>query len=229
MHRISADLALVFTILVLVSSSSAQKQKPSAVDRTVKFAQELQAAHSSAENDWRSAQALLFRQDGSRGVVSENADQALALYTRSETTIQDFIARHSQEYNRVPIVFVQIEALEVLNKKGQAVVFLTKNKPEDYLKIGDSEIVQAGRLRATIAAEYNSNSFPELHEACQQIDGMLKRELLSVLDARALYYTALGNWPLAAQALEEAIKIDPDPKRKSKLVKLRDLQTEEPE
>ncbi|MDH3691697.1 MAG: hypothetical protein OEU36_19820 [Gammaproteobacteria bacterium] len=206
------SVGLLFGIFIMQSSASANSvddffRQHAGVDYRT-FAAQLQVAYKKSHSDTSRANDLFFLQDGS-GVRSQNGGKALRLYLRSKDDVGKFIGQYEKIYEVMPVLFVQMDYLDVQNLKGWAMILLTQKKTDESVSVRSDLVNFAEDVRSTIAHELKAKQFPQLHETYRRLDAGLINMMRDSMYWIVLHYTMHKDQVETNRWIQRAEKFDP--------------------
>lgn len=200
-------LVMAYVILVLFRPLSASE--PDLLHEEIGVSYDelvagVQAAYAKARSRTLQAAQILFPDDGDEYAPDAVAN-AMALYEDSLALIRETESRYSQAYEKIPLLFVQLDYLVVKNLSGMAAIFSLRGELDAAHEMRTTLIPMAEENRARIAFAIKRNILPQFHAQYQEIDDSFRQLLAesyvwmgvdaeaagSIDAARANYTTAL--------------------------------------
>jgi hypothetical protein len=165
----------------------------------------VEAAYAEARSRTLKAAEILFPDEGNE-FAPDAADTAMALYEESVALVREAEGKYSQAYEKIPLLFVQLEYLVVKNLSGMAAIFSLRGELNTAHDMRRTLIAVAEENRARIALAIERNILPQFHGQYLEIDDSFRQLLAesyvwmgvdaevvgNIPNARAHYTTALG-------------------------------------
>jgi hypothetical protein len=149
--------------------------------------------------------ARILLPDEAGELAPDAADTAMALYEESVAIVRETESKYSQAYEKIPLLFVQLEYLVVKNLSGMAAIFSLRGELDAAHDMRTTLIGVAEENRARIAFALERNILPQFHGQYLEIDDSFRQLLAEsyvwmgvdvevvgkILDARDSYRKAL--------------------------------------
>ena len=165
---------------------------------------DVQTAYAKARSRTLEAVRILFPDDGD-DYAPDAVEAAMALYEDSLAIVRETESRYSQAYEKIPLLFVQLDYLVVKNLSGMAAIYSLRGDFDSAHDMRTTLIPTAEANRTRIAFAIERNILPQFQEQYLEIDGSFRQllaesyvwigvdaEAVGDIDAaRANYMTAL--------------------------------------
>lgn len=138
---------------------------------------EIYAAFEAARRDALRAGEFLLTKDGN-GYDPDAADAAMALYEVAVQRIRETLSKFETVYEKVPLLFVQLDYLIVKSMSGMAAVLSIRGDADAAYETRQTLIGMAEETRERIAFALARNVLPQFHEQYRQIDDSFRLVLL---------------------------------------------------
>jgi hypothetical protein len=129
----------------------------------------VQAAYAKARSRTLQAGRILFPDDGDE-YAPDAVEAAMALYEESLALIRETESRYSQAYEKIPLLFVQLDYLVVKNLSGMAAIFSLRGELDAAHEMRTTLIPMAEENRKRIAFALERNILPQFQDQYLEID-----------------------------------------------------------
>ena len=164
----------------------------------------VQAAYAQARSHTLEAARILFPDDGDE-YAPDAMETAMALYEASLAIVRETEARYRQAYEKIPLLFVQLDYLAVKNLSGMAAILSLRGELDAAHQMRTTLIQMAEEDRSRIAVAIERKILPQFQDQYLEIDDSFRQLLTESYvwmgvdaeaagnagEARAHYVTAL--------------------------------------
>lgn len=178
------------------------------------FAREIQSAYVEARADALEASDLLLTDDG-EGYDPKAADAAMALYERAVGRVRETLNTFDHAYDKVPLLFVQLEYLIVKSLSGMAIVFSIRGDAAAARDTRHALIGMAEESRERIAFAVERNVLPQFHDQYRVIDENFRSALSESYVWMGHDNEVIGQYDEARTNYETALGLTTDPDGKA--------------
>ncbi len=136
----------------------------------------VQAAYAKARSRTLEAAQILFPDEGDE-YAPDAVVSAKTLYEDSLALIRETETEYSQAYEKIPLLFVQLDYLVVKNLSGMAAIFSLQGDLEAAHEMRTKLIPMAEESRARIAFAIERNILPQFQDQYVEIDDSFRQLL----------------------------------------------------
>ena len=170
----------------------------------------VEAAYTKARSLTLEATELLFPDPGDE-FAPDAADTAMALYEESVALVRETESKYSQAYEKIPLLFVQLEYLVVKNLSGMAAIFSLRGELNAAHDMRTTLIAVAEENRARIASAIERNILPQFHGQYLEIDASFRQLLAESYVWMGVDAEVVGNIPDARAHYTSALDLSGNP------------------
>lgn len=136
----------------------------------------VQAAYAKARSRTLEAAQILFPDEGDE-YAPDAVASAKTLYEDSLALIRETETEYSQAYEKIPLLFVQLDYLVVKNLSGMAAIFSLQGDLEAAHEMRTKLIPMAEESRTRIAFAIERNILPQFQDEYVEIDDSFRQVL----------------------------------------------------
>jgi tetratricopeptide (TPR) repeat protein len=155
--------------------------------------------------------ARILLPDEAGELAPDAADTAMALYEESVAIVRETESKYSQAYEKIPLLFVQLEYLVVTDLSGMAVIFSLRGKLDAAHDMRTKLIGVAEENQARIAFALERNILPQFHGQYLEIDDSFRQLLAESYVWMGVDAEAVGNIPEARNNYRMALGLSDNP------------------
>lgn len=170
----------------------------------------VQAAYAKARLQTLQAAQILFPDDGDE-YAPDAVTAAMALYEESLALVRETESRYSQAYEKIPLLFVQLDYLVVKNLSGMAAIFSLRGELDAAHEMRTTLIPMAEENRTRIAFAIERNILPQFHDQYREIDGSFRQLLAESYVWMGVDAEAAGNIKTARANYATALDLSDNP------------------
>ena len=170
----------------------------------------VEAAYAKARSRTLEAAQILFPDEGDE-FAPDAADTAMALYEESLALVRETESKYSQAYEKIPLLFVQLEYLVVKNLSGVAAIFSLRGELDAAHDMRTKLISVAEENRARIAFAIERNILPQFHGQYHEIDDSFRQLLAESYVWMGVDAEVVGNTLEARDSYRTALDLSDNP------------------
>jgi hypothetical protein len=170
----------------------------------------VEAAYAKARARTLEAAQILLP-DKAEELAPDAVDTAMALYSESIALAREIETRYSQAYEKIPLLFVQLEYLVVKNLSGMAAIFSLRGELDAAHDMRTTLIKVAEENRARIAFAIERNILPQFHNQYLEIDDSFRQLLAESYVWMGVDAEMAGNIPDARDSYTTALDLSDNP------------------
>jgi hypothetical protein len=155
--------------------------------------------------------AQLLLPDEAGELAPDTVDTAMALYRESLALVRETESKYSQAYQKIPLLFVQLEYLIVKNLSGMAAIFSLRGELEAAHDMRTTLIAVAEENRVRIAFAVERNILPQFHGQYLEIDDSFRQLLAESYVWMGVDAEVAGNIPDARDSYTTALDLSDNP------------------
>ena len=155
--------------------------------------------------------ARILLPDAADELAPDAVETALALYEESLALVRETESRYSQAYEKIPLLFVQLEYLVVKNLSGMAAIFSLRGELDAAHDMRKTLIAVAEENRARIAFAIERNILPQFHGQYLEIDDSFRQLLAESYVWMGVDAEGMGNIPEARDNYKTALDLSDNP------------------
>lgn len=170
----------------------------------------VEAAYAKARARTLEAVRILLPDEGDE-LAPDAIDTAMALYRESVALVRETESTYSQAYDKIPLLFVQLEYLVVKNLSGMAAIFSLRGELDAAHDMRTTLIAVAEENRARIAFAIERNILPQFHNQYLEIDDSFRQLLAESYVWMGVDAEVVGNIPDARDSYTTALDLSDNP------------------
>jgi hypothetical protein len=155
--------------------------------------------------------ARILLPDEAGELAPDAAGTAMALYEESVAIVRETESKYSQAYEKIPLLFVQLEYLIVKNLSGMAAIFSLRGELDAAHDMRTTLIAVAEENRARIAFAVERNILPQFHGQYLEIDNSFRQLLAESYVWMGVDAEMIGNVPDARDSYTRALDLSDNP------------------
>jgi tetratricopeptide (TPR) repeat protein len=175
-----------------------------------KLAAGVQAAYAQARAHTLEAARILFPDDGDE-YAPDAIETAMALHEASLALVRETEARYAQAYEKIPLLFVQLDYLAVKNLSGMAAIFSLRGELDAAHEMRTTLIPMAEENRSRIALAIGRNILPQFQGQYLEIDDSFRQLLAESYVWMGVDAEAVGNVGEARANYRRALDLSESP------------------
>jgi hypothetical protein len=178
---IALFMSLFIGLLVLAAARPVPAVGPDLLHEEIgvdydELAAGVQSAYAKARARTVEAARILFPDDGDE-YAADAIDAAMALYEDSLAIVRETESKYSQAYEKLPLLFVQLDYLVVKNLNGMAAIFSLRGELDAAYELRTTLIPMAQENRTRIAVAIERNILPQFQDQYLEIDDSFRQLL----------------------------------------------------
>lgn len=175
-----------------------------------KLAAGVQEAYAKARSYTLEAARILFPEDDDE-YAPDAVETAMALYEASLALVRETEAKYSQAYEKIPLLFVQLDYLVVKNLSGMAAIFSLRGELDAAHEMRTTLIPMAEENRSRIALAIGQNILPQFQDQYLEIDDSFRQLLAESYVWMGVDAEAVGKVAEAQENYATALELSDTP------------------